>query len=416
MQDDDIRARVQQQYERFPYPAPNDNLEAFKSGGGFTSGCPWNNFHFYWPFKERTQDLDILVAGCGSSQAAKLAFFVPEARITAIDLSSDSISYTQHVLDKYQIKNVELHQMPIEDAGKLNKQFDLIVSTGVLHHLPDPDAGLKTLQELLRPDGSMFLMVYGRYGREGIYNVQEIMRQLGLTYENATNVDINAIRQLISLLPPTHPQHAKQAYFPLQEPNEVVDLFLHPQDRAYTTDEILEWLDGSGLKLQSFILRAQYMPKYSGLRQSAFYPHICQLPEQQQWAITELYRAATTMHFFTACHQDRDEATYTFDFGSEEWRSYIPQRNPTVNVDNSNLPEGCISRLYTPTHRFPEIHRNITAIESSLFNLADGKRTIAETIDMVKKLNATMPDDATLRQFYTEMHELEYLWFHGVPK
>ncbi len=244
MQDDDIRERVRQQYERYPYPAPNDNLDAFKSGDAFTSGCPWNNFSWYWPFGERTQDLDILVAGCGSSQAAKFAFFVPNARITGIDLSNDSISHTQHILDKYNINNVKLVQMPIEEAGRLNQQFDLIVSTGVLHHLPDPNMGLKALQQILKPNGSMYLMVYGRYGRDGIYYVQEIMRRMGLTYENATDQDIKAIHQFIGLLPTTNPQRAKQAYFPLQnqDPNEIVDLFLHPQDRAYSTDEIIQWL------------------------------------------------------------------------------------------------------------------------------------------------------------------------------
>lgn len=413
MQDDDIRARVQQQYERYPYPPPNDNLDAFKNGAGFSSGCPWNNFHWYWPYKERTQDLDILIAGCGSSQAAKLAFFVPEARVTAIDLSGDSISHTQHILDKYKISNVVLHQMAIEDVGKLDQKYDLIVSTGVLHHLPDPNAGLQALQQCLKPDGSMYLMVYGRYGRDGIYYVQEIMRRMGLTYENVTDQDIDEIRQFINLLPDTHPQRAKQAFFPLNDRNEIVDLFLHPQDRAYSTDEILKWLEGSGLKLQSFLLRAQYMPQYSGLRQSAFYQRICQLPEHQQWAITELYRAATNMHFFTACHRDRHEASYRIDFESSDWRTLVPTLNPTVQADNSNLPAGSISRLYTPTHRFPEIHRNITAIEATLFNLVDGQRSIEEALTIAAQRQLSMQEASQLRGFYSDMHDLEYLWFRG---
>lgn len=417
MQDDDIHTRVRQQYERFPYPAPNDNLDAFKNGAAFTNGCPWNNFNWYWPFKERTQDLDILVAGCGTSQAAKVAFFVPNARVTAIDLSGESISHTQHVLDKYQIRNVELHQMPIEEAGKLNQKFDLIVSTGVLHHLPDPNAGLQVLQELLRPDGSMNLMVYARYGRDGIYYIQETMRLMGLTYENVTDQDIDAIRQFVTHLPSTHPQSAKQAFFSqLQDPNEIVDLFLHPQDRAYSTDEIHEWLKGCGLKLQAFLLRAQYLPQYSGLRQSAFYERICQLPERQQWAITELYRAATSMHFFIACHQGRDEASYRIDFNSPDWRNLIPARNPAVESNNNNLPEGCVSRLFFRAHRFQEIHRNITAVEASLFNLADGQRSIDELMNLAAKQYVTLPEEKELRNFYSDMHDLEYLWYRGPPR
>ncbi len=414
MQDDEIRARVQQQYERFPYPGPNDNLDVFKNSAGFTNGCPWNNFHWYWPFKERTQNLDILIAGCGTSQAAKMAFFVPDARVTAIDLSSDSISHTQHVLDKYNIRNVKLHQMPIEDAGKLDQQFDLIVSTGVLHHLPDPDIGLTVLQNLLRPEGSIYLMVYGRYGRDGIYYVQETMRQLGLTYDNVTDQDIDAIRQYISLLPGTHPQRAKQAFFSqLQDRNEVVDLFLHPQDRPYSTDEILQWLDVSELKLQTFLLRAQYMPQYSGLRESKFYERICSLPEQKQWAITELYRAATSMHFFIACHRDRNEASYKVDFNSPGWQSFIPTRNPGVQFDKSNLPIGFTTRLYYIAHRFQEIQRNLTALEEALFNLADGQQSIGNALAIVENQFSSLPNMSELKRFYSEMYDLEYLWYRG---
>ena len=73
---------------------------------------------------------------------------------------------------KYNLQNLELHQLPIERVGEIGRSFDLVVCTGVLHHLPDPDDGLRALRDVLRPGGAMRLMVYARYGRAGIYMMQ----------------------------------------------------------------------------------------------------------------------------------------------------------------------------------------------------------------------------------------------------
>ncbi len=70
--------------------------------------------------------------------------------------------------------------MPIEHAGALERRFDLIVCTGVLHHLADPDAGLRALRSVLKPDGAMYLMVYAPYGRTGVYMLQDYCRRLGI--------------------------------------------------------------------------------------------------------------------------------------------------------------------------------------------------------------------------------------------
>jgi hypothetical protein len=51
---------------------------------------------------------------------------------------------------------------------------------GVLHHLPDPELGLKALRGVLEPDGAMHVMVYAAYGRGGIYMVQDYCRLLGI--------------------------------------------------------------------------------------------------------------------------------------------------------------------------------------------------------------------------------------------
>src|SRR6201981_1340272 len=145
-------------YERMPYPAPLTSLDGHIQRYS-NSDRRRALFHLMWPTDRPRAGQEILVAGCGTSQAAKYALREPDARITAIDVSKTSLHHTRHLQGKYNLNNLELHHLPIEDVAKLARSFDLVVCTGVLHHMPDPDHGLRALRDLLRPSGAMRLMV-----------------------------------------------------------------------------------------------------------------------------------------------------------------------------------------------------------------------------------------------------------------
>ena len=49
-----------------------------------------------------------------------------------------------------------IRDLPLKDLGG---NFHYINCVGVLHHLPQPQEGLKTLTSLLTPDGGISLMV-----------------------------------------------------------------------------------------------------------------------------------------------------------------------------------------------------------------------------------------------------------------
>src|SRR5262245_10872673 len=70
-------------YESIPYPPPIDNLEKYR-----LCAEPQKRraeFHLLWPSRPFGEDLSILVADCGTSQAAKHAMRWPAARVTGID-------------------------------------------------------------------------------------------------------------------------------------------------------------------------------------------------------------------------------------------------------------------------------------------------------------------------------------------
>src|SRR6201996_9454862 len=136
----DVAEEVQNFYDRYPYPPPVDSLDTYRQ--------TWRDpvrrrvdFHLFWPARAYREDHSILVAGCGTSQAAKHALRWPEAQVVGIDFSERSVAATLALKDKYRLDNLEVRPLPIERVGDLGSRFDRIVCTGVLHHLPDPDAG-----------------------------------------------------------------------------------------------------------------------------------------------------------------------------------------------------------------------------------------------------------------------------------
>src|SRR5246127_401103 len=157
-------------YESHPYPAPIDDLDRYRDLYRNPDRRRALSL-LLWPTEKPRANREILVAGCGTSQAAIHALREPNARVTAIDISETSLRHTRDLRQKYGLRNLDLHRLAIEQVRELGQTFDQIVCTGVLHHLPDPDIGLRSLRNVLAPNGAMHLMVYGTYRRAGIYMV-----------------------------------------------------------------------------------------------------------------------------------------------------------------------------------------------------------------------------------------------------
>ncbi len=164
---------VSSQYEEWVYPEPIMDLP-----GWMANNWQWFDpsiaHRMFWPDRNKASDLDILIAGCGTNQAAVFAYANPDAKVVAIDVSQSSLDHHQYLKNAYSLMNLELHRLPIENLNTLNQSFDLIVSSGVLHHLADPLVGLKSLAGALRPDGVVAIMLYATYGRLGVEMLFEV--------------------------------------------------------------------------------------------------------------------------------------------------------------------------------------------------------------------------------------------------
>lgn len=366
---------VQSFYERMPYPAPLTNLdkhlELFKSPERrrirsllmFPDGEPGNR-------------QTILVAGCGTSQAAKVALRDPDARVVAIDISATSLDHLRALQQKYALDNLELHRLSIVDVASLGQTFDEIICTGVLHHLPEPEQGLRSLHDVLSPDGAMQIMVYASYGRTGIYMIQEYCRRLGIGTSDKELEDLGAT---LKRLPDDHPLGWMLHRFKdFTQPDALADALLHPQDRAYTVPQVYRWLDRCGMSFGRWLEQAPYLPQCGAVASTPHAARLSSLPEPEQHAAVELFRGAITHHSFVAYRSDRVKTAQPVHFGEKQWRSYVPVRVPWTTTVRERLPAGSVAVLLNPVHKHPDLVLPINTMEARLLAQIDGKRTFGE--------------------------------------
>ncbi|BAH76599.1 hypothetical protein DMR_31080 [Solidesulfovibrio magneticus RS-1] len=243
--EDDVSRLVRRQYEENPYPrwvlpAPAEapvtlaaNLrERFPQAD--LAGVPDGPF------------LDVLVAGCGTGQhSLETARAYLGARVLAVDLSLTSLCYARRKALEQGVGNIEYAQADLLRLGGLGRDFDLVESSGVLHHLADPAGGWRTLVPLVRPGGVMRIGLYSRLARRGITKVRQMIADRGLS---ATPETIRAFRQEL-LDMPWEPSWGRFLLGDFFSASGCRDLLFHVQEHCLDLLEIKTFCLENGLRV-----------------------------------------------------------------------------------------------------------------------------------------------------------------------
>lgn len=362
-------------YEEHPYPPPVDDLDSYRERWK-DKGRRRADYHMLWPADPFREDRSVLIAGCGTSQAAKYALRWPQAEVTGIDVSATSVRCTEALQRKYKLDNLHVQQLPVEQAAEVGHQFAQIVCTGVLHHLPNPDAGLRALRGVLQPTGALNLMVYAPYGRTGIYLLQDYCRRLGI----GTSADeIRDLAATLQSLPQDHPIVPLLRNAPDFRSDEgLADALLHPQDRSYSVPELCEFVAGNGLRFGRWIKQAPYLPFCGALLNSPHQPLLARLPTPEQYAAVELFRGTMVRHSAVVYRDDHPRDPQPIGFDDNAWLSYVPIRLPDTICVEERLPPTAAGVLINQTHAFNDLYLPIDAAQKGLFEAIDGQRTIGE--------------------------------------
>ena len=377
---------IRQFYTEHPYPPPVENLDRARDG--------WQDenrhraeFHLVWPERSYRADLDILVAGCGTWQAAKYAVCRPEARVVGIDVSRTSLDETEKLKGKYNLSNLETEQLPIESVERLGKRFDLIVCTGVLHHLEDPDEGLRALQSVLKPDGAIYLMVYAPYGRAGISMLQDYCRTLGI---GTSEREINDLIDLLKGLPQQHPfvptlRGSRESF----DADALADALLNPRERSYSVRQLFDFIERNDLRFARWYWQAPYLTQCGAIAATPHANRLAALPEREQYAAMELWRGTMSSHSCLIYQSDSNASGLKVRFDNESWKSYVPIRLPWTMCVVERLPKDAAGVLLNRSHQFHDLILVIDAQEKAIFDRIDGRRNIKEIVDDARLNQAT---------------------------
>ncbi len=398
-----VAREVQDFYERYPYPRPIDSLEKYRRLGQDRQKRRVD-YHLFWPGRPYREDQSILIAGCGTSQAAKHALRWPAAQVTGIDFSAISVRCTEELKRKYDLRNLQVRQLPIERVSDLKMSFDQIVCTGVLHHLPDPDAGLSALRGVLKPDGAMHLMVYAPYGRAGIYMLQEFCRRIGI---HTNDEEIRDLIAALTALPPGHPLENLLRETPdFRQEAALADALLNPQDRSYSVSQFFDFIEKAGLTFGRWLKQAPYSPHCGVVAKIPQAFRLKDLSVAEQYAAGELFRGTMVRHSAVVYRNDSPGGPQPVSFAGDAWLGYVPLRMPDTISVQERLPPGAASVLINQTHAYRDLCMPIDSTEKRLLDAIDGDYGIGGIVERTLPSSETKPQLDMARSFF------ERLWWY----
>lgn len=355
--------------------------------------------------------LDVLIAGCGTGESAlACALCYPSANFTFIDISPASLRLTKRYAAELNVQNVKILQDDILTMD-LGQRFDIIISTGVIHHLSIPAQGVENLNRHLKEWGALSAMVYGEYGRFEIGLFQEALK---IILDNNVNFSkgIEVAKMLFTEVDPYNRMVNiawKQDVFKGEQ--HIVDLLLNVNENRYSINRLNQMVNDGGMKVIGYFNKSTLNPdNYVKSPQAKELFHNLSLMER--CSLAELINGKLTKHSFYAIKAENDFTPLSIDDAGS--MGFILHKSPF-------LVERTVQRHKTKEHQLTIEYalleeENIGDYQEviidealkGLLELCDGKNTMGYIFNKLKgKINVT-----EAKKFLHDMIEKKMLFLH----
>ena len=368
-----IHSAVTNLYNAYPFP-PEPLLD--EPPPGYNWRWSWTAaYDFCTGRKPARQDIRILDAGCGTGVGTEyLVHLNPEASVIGIDISPEALKVAQERCQRSGgADRVTFQEMNVEQAHTLEGQFEMINCVGVLHHLPDPVAGIKALASKLAPGGIMHIFVYGELGR---WEVRLMQNAIALLQPNDYQEGVNIGRKLFEILPENNrivKREKERWALDNQRDACFADMYVHPQEIDYNINTLFDlikesWLDFVGFSNPQFWQLERLLGDDPKILERAK-----QLSEREQYRLIESLDPEVTHYEFFLSKPPLIHCDWSDD---SEFLSAIPERHPCM--------EGWESR-------------NLFNADYELVSLSE------EEFNLLKAINENGEKQHSLREIITEV-------------
>ncbi|MFI9262194.1 class I SAM-dependent methyltransferase [Streptomyces sioyaensis] len=223
-------ADVRALYEKFPYPLSNSETD---------------------PIYDVAMGLDLVMdsldgcrvmdAGCGTGhRLVGLAMQHEATEFIGVDFSEHSLSVARELARNHGCDNVQFRHAEI-GGEHLGLEFDLITSTGVIHHLADPQGGAEWLQRHLKDDGVAYTWYYHPYGEfDRLLNRQLVQTLLKNSTEDISGTVLTDLGLTLS----AEQYGTRTSFAEISTETKLAadaDAYLHPIVNAYRFQEAAEF-------------------------------------------------------------------------------------------------------------------------------------------------------------------------------
>jgi SAM-dependent methyltransferase len=290
--------------------------------------------------------------------------------VTWLDRSAASLKIARERASVRSLSNIVWEQRSLLDLpGSGLGPFDYIDCCGVLHHLPDPAAGLRALLSVLAPGGGLGLMVYAPHGRTGVYMLQDALRLLAPTVDvPAARLDV--VKRVMRHLPET--AWLRRNDFLDDHINGgdagLYDLLLNPRDRAFTVPELNTLLKSEGLVVSCWVEPARYDP-IPMLPDPRLRARVDALDAVQCAALAESLAGNVSAHIVYCVRQD--EQMERADFMADA-AVPVAREGPGEALAAAVQPDGIIAFMIDG-RRLPVA---LPPLAPAILRLVDGRRSI----------------------------------------
>jgi SAM-dependent methyltransferase len=403
-------SRLAAQYEAFPYPKRDPRDEAKRLIVGSPGLLREVDHWVFGAARPRSRPLNALIAGGGTGDATIMLaqHMAREGRpggVTWLDRSAASLEIAQARAAARGLTNIVWEQRSLLDLpGSGLGPFDYIDCCGVLHHLPDPAAGLAALVSVLAPGGGLGLMVYAPYGRTGVYMIQDALRLLAPAEETPT-ARLDVARRVMRHLPET--AWLRQNRFIDDHVNGgdagLYDLLLNPRDVAFTVPALHALLAQAGLDVTCWVEPIRYDPAPL-LPDPRLRARAEALDPLARAALAEALAGNMSAHI-VYCVRAGEPRIATDPFAPDAVP--IAREMPTEELARHIGPDGTLSMLFDGL-RLPIA---LPPLAGAILRLIDGKRTVAEIGAALAERAGTSPEafDRAWRATYAALERINRL-------